>query len=641
MTYYNIDFLISALVFLIFILLHYLVWEKGKNESVNRVFIFFVSLGTLDVVAEILVTLLIHANKPELSEMVFLAATFFLTLQILFPYALYMYAVYLRSSDELSLTDLVKKYWYLLLGPAIMFGLLYSTYWSQLIFSISPTGVYQPGEFILLFYAYAVLYGVLMLADVLLHKKEYGTAKVHALLEYIAIMLVCVIAQLFTAPTLIIGFGIALGIGVLFFTINNPHLLRDNFTGAYDAQYFHSWLNRAFRQKKEFHVIAIDFTKLSKVNKLYGITQGDHLLQHIMKKLQDITPSGLIFRIKGSRFILVVQSLPAYESISLRLTELFHEPFRINGKSIPFPVVLCGIRDAHSLGKSDLLFSYIDYLASLAKKPEETVVIQGNQRTLSNCLYELEVESFLPTAMEQDLFEVYYQPIYSLDENAFISLEALSRLRHPTLGLIPPDIFISIAERHGWIARISLLQFEHICAFFKEHAELRTKFQNVKFNLSPVELLREGHCAILADLILKYDLPPEFFQMEITETVATKCNEVLFRELRVLLDMGVTLNLDDFGSGYANLNIVRQMPFTYIKIDRSLIVNIDTDAGAAKFYQNIVDLLHNMGYIIVAEGVEYQSELNLLKQWGVNLIQGYYYTKPLEERALLEFYQKM
>lgn len=641
MNYNNIDFLIAALVFLVFILVHYLMWERGKNESVNRVFIFFVSLGTLDVAAEILVTLLIQSASPELDELLFLMATVFLTIQTLFPYTLYMYAVYLRSSEELSISELVKKHWYALLGPAIMFGLLYSTYWSELIFSISPTGVYQPGEFIYAYYAYAVFYGLLMLADILLHREEYGPTKVRALLEYALIMLVSVIAQLFTAPVLIIGFGISLGIGVLFFTINNPHLLRDNFTGAYDAQYFHSWLNHAYRQKTEFHVISIDFMKLSKVNKLYGITKGDLLMQHIMKKLQEFSPTGLIFRIKGSRFILVVQSLPHYEELGKRLSDLFNKPFQIGEKEIPFPVIICGIRDAHSLEKSDLLFAYIDYLASLPKKAEETVVLQGNQRTLSNCLYELEVESFLPTAMEQNLFEVYYQPIYSLDEDAYVSLEALSRLRHPTLGLIPPDIFISIAERHGWIARISLLQFEHICAFFKEHSELRNRFTSVKFNLSPVELLREGHCNLLAELIRKYELPANFFQMEITETVATKCNEVLMRELGVLLNMGVTLNLDDFGSGYANLNVVRQMPFTYIKIDRSLLLSIDKDEGAAKFYQNIVDLLHNMGYIIVAEGVEYQSELNLLKEWGVNLIQGYYYMKPLEERALLEFYENL
>lgn len=206
--------------------------------------------------------------------------------------------------------------------------------------------------------------------------------------------------------------------------------------------------------------------------------------------------------------------------------------------------------------------------------------------------------------------------------------------------MIPPDIFISIAERHGWIIPISLLQFENICRFFSEHREFLDKFQSVKFNLSPVELLKPGHCMQLGKMIEKYDLPPSFFQMEITETVATTCSEVLFNELRFLLDMGVTLNLDDFGSGYANLNTVRQMPFTYVKVDRSLIINIDNDEEAAKFYDNIIKLLHNMEYIIISEGVEYQSQLDLLKKWGVNLIQGYYYSKPLNEKALFEFIEQ-
>lgn len=639
MVYHNIDFLISALILLAFILFHFISGERNRNESANKTFTFFITLAILDVSSEIFVTTLICAQKPELNKLIFPAATFFFTLQILFPFALYLYAAYLRSEEPFR--AMLKRKWKAFILPVMMFLLLFTTYKTQLLFYVSSSGNYQPGEGILSLYVYAILFGIATFIDIRKHRKEYGSNKYHALMEYIAIMLVCVVVQLFSAPTLFIGFGIALGIGVLFFTINNPHLLRDNFTGAYDIQYFQTWISSAFRQKEEFHVLSIDFIKLSKINKLYGISQGDVILKHVMAELRDCTPSGLIFRVKGSRFLLIARTLPDYEAMCNQLSALFREPLAIGNKRISFPVVICGIRDALSLEKNDLVLSYIDYLTALAKRTEETVIIQGNQRTLSNCLYELEIESFLPTAIEKDLFEVYYQPIYSLDENAFVSLEALSRLRHPTLGLIPPDVFISIAERHGWIVTISALQFRHICRFFSEHRELMTKFQNVKFNLSPVELLKEGHCALFAQTIQEYHLPPSFFQMELTETVATRCSEVLYKELRVLLDLGVTLNLDDFGSGYANLNTVRQMPFTYVKIDRSLIINISRDPEAAKFYKNIVDLLHNMGYIIVSEGVEYQSELDLLTKWGVNLIQGYYYTKPLEEGALLDFFKRM
>lgn len=160
---------------------------------------------------------------------------------------------------------------------------------------------------------------------------------------------------------------------------------------------------------------------------------------------------------------------------------------------------------------------------------------------------------------------------------------------------------------------------------------------NVKYNLSPAELLKEGHCSQFVHIIQDFGLPPSFFQFEITETVATQYSEVLFHEIKTLLDAGIKLCLDDFGSGYANLNVVLKLPFSSIKIDRTLLFDIVEDQKNALFYKSIVDLLRNIGYTVVAEGVEYKPELDLVTQWGVHFVQGYYYSKPLSEALLLSF----
>ena len=157
------------------------------------------------------------------------------------------------------------------------------------------------------------------------------------------------------------------------------------------------------------------------------------------------------------------------------------------------PAIICGIINGEKMEKEDVLLAYIEYLISLVKRADETVVIQSDDRILEGFRYEKEVEHFLKTAVDKDLFEVYYQPVFWTKEDRYITLEALSRLKHPCMGMIPPDVFISIAERQGLIAQIGLLQFRRVCRFIKENEYMMKQIKNVKFNLSPSELLKPGH----------------------------------------------------------------------------------------------------------------------------------------------------
>ena len=181
--------------------------------------------------------------------------------------------------------------------------------------------------------------------------------------------------------------------------------------------------------------------------------------------------------------------------------------------------------NAEKLEKEDSILSYIEYMISLIQNRQDTVLIQSDSKILEGFRYEQEVEHFLQKAVKEDLFEVYYQPVYSIKNQDFITLEALSRLKHPVLGMIPPDVFIGIAERQGLIAQIGLLQFRRVCRFIKENEYMMKQIKNVKFNLSPSELLKPGHSQLLIDIVKEYELSPKYFQFEITETVATEYSE--------------------------------------------------------------------------------------------------------------------
>ena len=155
-------------------------------------------------------------------------------------------------------------------------------------------------------------------------------------------------------------------------------------------------------------------------------------------------------------------------------------------------------------------------------------------------------------------------------------------------------------------------------------------------NLSPLELLKPGQGHALIELIREYELPYSFFQFEITETVASEYSEHLREAVAEFLEVGIGLCLDDFGSGYANLNAVLKLPFSSIKLDRSLLVGICEEKQISVFYHSIVALFQNMGYQVIAEGVEKESEVELLRTWGVDMIQGYYFSKPVNGKEIIE-----
>ena len=245
------------------------------------------------------------------------------------------------------------------------------------------------------------------------------------------------------------------------------------------------------------------------------------------------------------------------------------------------------------------------------------------------------MESFLDTALREDLFEVVFQPVYDLEQKRYTTMEVLSRLTHPTLGPVSPAVFIEIAEKNDQIAKIALLQLRRVCEFLSRNPEVRKVFQNVKINVSPVELLKPGHIEKMLWIIKEYGLPLSYFQFEITESAAIEHGQALDDAVAKFTEAGIGLCLDDFGSGYANLNTVMKLPFHTIKLDRSLLFGICHDQKVACLYESLVVSLHNMGFAVLAEGVETNQELNLVSQWGVDMIQGFYFSRPLAAQVLL------
>ena len=628
---YNIDYLISALVFLCLISFHY-VGQRWFTHQQSRRFLRFMALGLADAAFDLLTTVLIAEGGPALHSLTEVSLIIFYLLQAAVPMSLILYVQSLRQLSEAQ----YRRIAYVVRIPVLLLGLLIlSNHWTRLFFTITPQGSYIHGPFYNVLYGYAILVVLLMAADSLLHFREYGIKNVSIIWEFLLIMAATVVIQGLFNDLLMTSFGLALGITILYLTISNPLSYTDNLTGLYDRNYLSTVLRPLLKHKKPIFLLQLSILNQRQINALWGNDMVNRFLKDTSRWLLHISRGECVFRIGDNLFLIICTSLKNYIHVRDKLIRFDEEMTAGGGDKIRAMTAVIGIPHGEDLEDNDDLLGYLDYLGQLLPAGRSGEVIQGDEETLRGYRYQQDIEKYLDTAIDQDLFSVVYQPIWSVKDQRFRTMETLSRLNHPTLGPVPPEVFLGIAEKHNRILTIAELQFRRVCLFVSSHRELLDKLDNIKFNLSPVELLNRSHMEKMMAMIGEYGLEPAVFQFEITETAATEYSEALNDMTAIFRERGISLCLDDFGSGYDNLNTVLKMPFSVIKMDRSLLNGIEKDANISLFYQSILALMKKMGYQVVAEGVETADELAMLTSWGVEFIQGYYFSKPVGGDTLL------
>ena len=629
---YNMDFLIAAMVILLLILWDFL-GQKRADDLNNQIFLFFAVLGILDVAAELLSNYYISSGGGDFGLAAMLTTTVFYLFQALLPFTLICYIVTLHDNKMIS----VKKMLLPALPTFFLIGLVLLNPFTEKLFYFDLTEGYVEGSWYKLMYYSALGHMAAAFILIVLWSRRMGYRKTMVLLEILVISGSGVVIQFLDHSLLMTGFGLSLGILALFITINNPNVNTDSLTGVYNHLYLTRKCKELIATGKSFHVITVYLYQLKHINKIIGIQGGDRSLQLTANMLSELCGKKA-YRITGKRFLVVAGSMKEYEYFLTKLEQMFgaETSMNVDRRKISMPVTLSGITEAQELGDCGLILEYAEYLESLAAQSGLTEVIQNDRKNLDGFLYQKKVEQYLHTAISEDRFELYYQPVYSIAEKRFITLEALSRLHHPELGWITPDVFIQIAEKNHMIEQITDLQFRRICRFMKENCAALSGLWNVKMNLSSLDLMRNDCSSHFIRIMDEFGIPHDWIQFEITETVATEYNGSLKKVADDFTAAGIRLCLDDFGSGYANLNTVMQLPFSSIKLDRSLLFDICSDEKRAQFYQSVVEIFQRMNYRIVAEGVETEAEMRLLSSWNVDMIQGYYFSKPLPQKELLE-----
>lgn len=293
--------------------------------------------------------------------------------------------------------------------------------------------------------------------------------------------------------------------------------------------------------------------------------------------------------------------------------------------------------DTAVVNSADEVLRVFNYLKIENLNLNSTQVSYVNQMILDNLRSDESRYQMILDALEDDRVEVFFQPIYSNTHQRFISAEALVRIRDREGSIIPPGQFIPIAENSGLILPLGERVFEKTCEFIRDSRVLEYGLEYIEINLSVVQCEQWNLASHYLEIMKKYGIDPWRINLEITETGSVESKNVLLDNMRELIQEGVSFSLDDFGNGQSNLDYMIDMPVSVMKLDMNMTKAYFKDLKAQYVVQATIKLAHDLDLLVVAEGVETQEEFDEMRRLGVDDIQGYFFSKPLEAAAFITF----
>ncbi len=408
----------------------------------------------------------------------------------------------------------------------------------------------------------------------------------------------------------------------------------DPLTGHHNRTSLSARIDKAIRAvghgQRRVALIMLDIDRFKEVNDTLGHHIGDQLLKAVGERLATtLHDSDTVARVGGDEFALLlpIAELAHIDLVVAKVSQLLSEPFLIEGMSLEMDATL-GISVYPDNSRNAIeLMSHADVALSEARRLGERLKHYDVSYD-PNSVARLTLMNDLWRAVERDQFFVCYQPKVAIHSQQVVGMEALLRWQHPKNGLVPPDQFIPLAERTRAIQAISdwvLNEAMRQCAEWR-NAGLEMP---IAVNMSARVVQDTNLPQRVARVLSHYGLGAEYLVLEITETAVMSDPERALQVLGELDAMGVTLSIDDFGTGYTSLSQLRRLPVDEIKIDRTFIMNMLRDANDAVIVRSIIDLARNMKMAVVAEGVENRKVQDALTKLGCDVVQGYYYSKPL------------
>lgn len=392
-------------------------------------------------------------------------------------------------------------------------------------------------------------------------------------------------------------------------------------------------LAHARRDGSELALLFIDLDNFKSINDTLGHATGDELLRVLAQRMHGtLRETDMIARLGGDEFVVLLDSAPPRHQLPLVVQKVFDaisEPCVLARQQL-FPSASIGVAMFPQDGQDVSGLMRSADVAMYAAKAEGRHGYRFYAADMNEGAQDwLRLSQDLRLGLERGEFELYYQPKADVSTGDFTGMEALIRWRHPELGMVPPARFIGVAEEAGLIADVDAWVLDEACRQMREWLDAGLAPKRVAVNLSASQCRGGEFAHRVTQALLRHGLHADCLELEITETTLMTEVDDAVQAFWSLRNQGVCVAVDDFGTGYSSLSYLRRLPVDNLKIDKSFVDDLETDANDREITKVIIAMAKSLGLVAVAEGVERASQLELLQEMGCHQFQGYFYSKPM------------
>ena len=499
--------------------------------------------------------------------------------------------------------------------------------------------IYHRGPLMGLLYVLAAIYGGMGVYFFFRHKRAIRRSDSIAIFSSVSLVVLGVLLQAVRPDLLVEQFFESMGVLGILVMLEDRSGAIDPVTRVFSREAFLNTNRRLMETGQGYRILLLNLPDLEHISRLFNSRDVDILLEDIAAWLVTVVPSEEVFRFSQDGFAMVCYGMgdKDAEALANRLLDRFGETWTSQEVAVRIEAVVEIIRVPEDVNSLTQLQDLI--IGGFRNTTPGTLLITGEKimalkRTLA-------VEDALRSALEEDRLEIWYQPIWSAETGTIAAAEALARLNDPQLGSISPEEFIPIAERTGLIHALGTRAFREVCRVLGKYRLKDRGLEYVEVNLSLYQFLRGDLLPEFERIRREWGLEASQLNLEITESVSSDETPAVRENLRLMREAGYTFSLDDFGTGYSNVTRLLEGGYANVKIDKSILWSAETSDATARLLDTLTRFIRGLGMNVVQEGVETKPQLDRVLDAGANLIQGWYFSKPLPEAEFLDYLDRM
>lgn len=621
-----------AAIYLLLIIIMWYFHEKRIPLASHRTFLIALSAVFASTGLEIVSTKLAQTTETAGSTGFWVTST----LQHLALNAIpLLFAYYVLQIVHINAKQMLQAKWMLSVCGVVDVAVLVTNPYTNWVYEVDEGRyIYDYGVIVLITVAILAIVASSVVAICRVNHTLF--AKTMVVMFHMLLVVIAVIMQLKT-HVLFLNFVIATVCLTLYYYLQNPNGVIDTVTKQFNRRFLGEYLHTFFVNEKPFGIVVVAMDDFKFINKTYGVENGDNLLRQIGAFMDELPFAKTVFRLGADQFCIVLyKDLDRIDEAAQTIHERFRHPwYSENQAGIMMSASICCVNcpaDASAYGQ---LIEVMDYSMSMAKRLKKGMITYAKDYDLGKIKQDKAFEKAVKQALDRDELMVYYQPIFSVQKGVYNSAEALVRLHDAQLGWISPEDFIPIAERNGMIIEMGEVILDKVCRFIHDFKLAQTTVEYIEVNISPVQLMQQHFSDRVKQIMEKYDVQPEQINIEITETATISMADTVNANIMDLVQYGIKFSLDDYGSGYANIDYINHMPFSIIKLDKYIIWDAFKSTKAGITLKHTIGMLNELELHIVAEGVETAEMRDHLADIGCHYMQGWYYSKAVSDTEFI------